>query len=299
MPRFASYFLILVFACAKLQDAYALGGHDDTPEQDYIDYAVNNPELQSTGYLFGLNNGTPEGFASAVFLDDGGSPGTHWVLTAGHVLDEGIFGPIYEQFLVGTGSNTTTDFGEFQYAAEYFLHPDYAGAEDGVDLALLYFDTPFLSAEEASIYTGEVLAGEKLSLAGFGSYGTPDAGLTSGSNGQRRGGEAIVEFIDSPASGYVEYFYRSDNHPNYLPIGVQGVQGDSGGGAYLNGLLAGIGSGGGSDVFYGSATSYYLVAEQLPWINETIASKVVPEPASATLLLIGGAVAGMLRGQKD
>ena len=285
---------VAVVLATAAQHAHALGGHDGTPEQDYIDYAANNPELQSTGWMFLFaddGDTTPDSFASSVFLDDGGAAGTHWVLTAGHALDEGILGPMYDQFAVGTGSNTGTDPGEFQFADEVFFHPGYAGAEAGVDLALLYFETPFLTAQQATIYTGNVQVDDVLSITGFGPYGTPTGGLVPTSNGQRRGGEVLVDRIDYPALGYIDSFFASPLEPEFLPLGVQVLPGDSGGGWYIdaNGdlQLAGITSGGTTDSFYGSASSAYLVANHIDWINETIASKIVPEPSSILLTLLG------------
>ena len=264
--------------------AHAIGMHNSniTPQSAYLEYAQLFP---SVGFLFDYNGATPADFSSGVLIDP------HWVLTAGHSVVHPNTTNLFDDYLFGLGANSSTLAEEYQFANEVFLHPNYAGPEAGVDLALLYFETPFVSAAPADIYAGQVQVGDVASIVGYGRPGTPATGIQN-ADGVKRAGQNVVEFGNSPAPGYIEYFFSNSSDSNFLPLGAQGLPGDSGGGWFIQDgtdlLLAGITSGGSNLARYGSLTSAYLVNQQLGWINETIASKTaVPEPASAVLLAVG------------
>ena len=261
------------------KQALAIGMHNSniTPQSAYLEYAQLFP---SVGFLFDYNGATPADFSSGVLIDP------HWVLTAGHSVVHPNTTNLFDDYLFGLGANSSTLAEEYQFANEVFLHPNYAGPEAGVDLALLYFETPFVSAAPADIYAGQVQVGDVASIVGYGRPGTPATGIQN-ADGVKRAGQNVVEFGNSPAPGYIEYFFRGSGHPDFLPLGSQGTPGDSGGAWFVDGQLAGITSGGNNIVFYGSSTSAFQVNLASAWIDETIASKAVPEPASAVLLAVG------------
>ncbi|QDT69458.1 Trypsin [Planctomycetes bacterium MalM25] len=246
--------------------AFAIGRHNEsiTPESEYLAYAENFP---SVGWMFGYLDETPETFSSGVLIDP------HWVLTSGHGVEES--GSFYDSYLFGFGANSSTEAEHYQSSDQVYLHPEYSGPESGVDLALLYFETPF-SVEPATIYEGQAEVGEIASIVGYGQTGTPSTGAQT-ADGVKRAAQNILDAVDTRDFGYFGYRFRNTIFPDFLPLGGQGMPGDSGGGWFLKSdddefYLAGISSGGSQTPRYGADTSAYAIYRSMDWITSTIAS---------------------------
>lgn len=285
--------VLTVALTITVQKAHAIGTHNSnvTPASAYTEFAEMFPGV---GFLFTYENGVATDFSSGVGIgpvnQDGGF---NWVLTSGHgvLINDSNPTSFYDDYLFGLGANSSTGAEEFLFADEVFLSPGFTGIEQGVDLALLYFEDGFTSAAPAEIYQGEVQAGDVASIVGYGQTGTPSTGAQT-PDGVKRASQNIVEFTDSPAPGYFEYFFSDQNDSNFLSLGGQTMPGDSGGGWFIEDdssfYLAGITSGGSPTARYGSLSSAYEINLSSAWINDTIASKTaVPEPASALLLGLG------------
>ena len=278
-------FIIAATPIGYGEDAHAIGMHNSniTPQSAYLEYAQLFP---SVGFLFAYDGVTPVDFSSGVLIDP------HWVLTAGHSVVHENTTNFFDDYLFGLGANSSTLAEEYQFADEVFLHPDYAGPEAGVDLALLYFETPFVSTAPADIYSAQVQVGDVASIVGYGRPGTPATG-TQAADGVKRAGENIIESV-TVSDDYLFYRFRSPQEANFSQLGSLALPGDSGGGWFIetsNGFeLAGITSGGSGTgaIFYGLRSSAVQILPNLDFIQATIDSKTsVPEPTSALLLAVG------------
>ena len=268
----------------------AVGYHNSTttPQSAYEDFIAGFDAADSVGGLFLDSNTAPDTFASGVLIHP------NFVLFAGHSAlsndnDESSF---YDDYFFVLGPNTSAaDATEFQYADEVILHPAYNGPESGVDLALLYFETPFTSTAPAEFYQEDVQVGDVATIVGFGRTGTPATGIQT-VDGIKRAAQNVVDAVDSIDFGYFGHRFRDTVHPNFLPLGGQALPSDSGGGWFIESdddfFLAGITSGGGQEPGYGIDSSAYELRRAATWINETIASKQIPEPSTLLLASLTG-----------
>ncbi|QDT01230.1 trypsin-like serine protease [Adhaeretor mobilis] len=283
--------------CGVVSNAHAVGVHNVniTPASAYTEYAALFP---SVGGLFVGDTGFASGVGVGPMNQFGGF---NWAFTAGHATVADVNNPnsllLPEEFLFVIGSNTSTGAQEFKTPTEVFLHPGYDGVEQGVDLALLYFEDGFTTAAPAELYQGSVQVGDVASIVGYGQTGTPATGAAPTLDGVKRASQNFVQFADSPTTGYLEYFFTQPGFSNFSALGGQAMPGDSGGGWFIQSdedfYLAGITSGGEGVSRYGAASSAYEVNLASAWINDTIASKTaMPEPSS--LVLLAGASLGFL-----
>lgn len=267
----------LVGATARNADAALMHNMNVTPESAYLEYADMFP---SVGWMSSSIGGVEAGFSSGVLIDP------HWVLTSGHGVLQVDSNPnsFRDSYQVGFGSNFFSDPGESRFASEVFLHPNYVGVENGPDLALLYFVDPFVTVSAASLYTGPDTVGSTYDLVGYGIPGTPATGLQEADR-ERRAGSNKLNSARAHGGIYLSATFRQPGHPDFSSLGIQGTRGDSGGGWFVNGLLAGISSDATSPR-YGGSTTATRVSLELDWISEVQASHTaVPEPTSAALLL--------------
>jgi len=286
MRRIVSFLGAFCLLFGVTSQAHAIATHElsVTPASAYIEYANMFP---SVGWVFAQENGLDVASASGTLIDP------QWVITAAHLVlsDDNDPTSLYDTFDFGLGTNTATDPGESQFASEVFVNPGYIGPENGPDMALLYFENGFQSADPAQIYIGSnaALLGTDASIVGFGAPGTPATGLQA-PDGQKRAGINVVTLVNSPV-GYQETIFRNTFDPDFRTLGVLGTPGDSGGGWFIQDgddfYLTAISSFGDTNIRYGSGIFASLVNPELQWINDTIASKAVPEPSSALLLLVG------------
>lgn len=272
-------FAVLVLWPIRSAQAGLMHNASTTPESAYLEFAELYP---SVGWMSSSIGGTEAGFSSGVLI------APNWVITSGHGVlevdsDPTSFRDTYE---VGFGSNFFSDPGESQFADEVFLNPRYGGVESGADIALLYFEDPFTSITPANLFTGTDVVGSTYDFVGYGVPGTPQTGLQTADR-ERRAGQMTTTSINSPSTGYLRSRFDQPGFPLFLELGIQGTRGDSGGGWFIDGMLAAITSDAGTARYGGDTTGFRLSLE-LDWISETQASRTeVPEPATAAMLLMG------------
>jgi len=185
--------------------------------------------------------------------------------------------------------------GESLTASELFINPTYGGnAGQGYDLALLYFDNPFLSAAPINLYNGTVANGMDSTIVGYGRLHTLNNSTGTSTGDRRAGDNSITEF------GVFAPNYANSRFNNRGGLQMGGTPGDSGGGLFINGELAGITSTSTVGFYgFGQRTAYSLL--DYDWINTTIASRpptAVPEPSTILFLLVTGPVFLLRRRRK-
>ena len=276
LARLARLMSCFITACL-LFSQNANAGLVITDDQLYLDRADNYPYV---GWVSGVDPDARVRHGSGVLINP------NWVLTAAHVVANSTTLNLRDSVQFGLGSNESTDLGETKYASDLYLHPTYAGGDTGYDLALMYFDNPFTSAAPVNLFQGSVVAGLDSDIVGYGVYQEVDSDIQT-STGDRRAGNNLIGEVGYPGDQFVITYLRSPTSSKYRPLGMAGTPGDSGGGLFIDGELAGITKSASLFNSYGTITTYTLLDND--WINTTIASRSssIPEPSGLLLLCAG------------
>ncbi len=251
----------------------------------------------TVGYVTGTNSGGTNFFRQSVTMLD-----SHWGITSAHGLLEvdTDLSSMYSNLAVGLGTNMFTSPGEVLGVTQAFINPNYQ-VDNGYDVALLYFDNPFATANPVSIFTGDIQVGMESDIAGFGRLQqVNDFNLTL--TGDLRAGNNVIDEVPYTFLGpdYVSTRLRSSSFSNYRPLGMGGTSGDSGGGLFINGEIAAVTAFQAANPFSGAFTGYNVITPGInSWISETRGTTAVPEPSSIILFAIGGTVAALRRRKKS
>lgn len=316
-------------ALGALTTAFPAGAgviRDDRSDQRYLDLGAS-AAYDSVGYIRG--NTASYGFsASGVLI--GSAAGESWVLTAGHVTQD--------------ATDLTIRLGGQTYqATDWFSNPKWNGdLGRGYDIGLMRLGSDITSQTgvgAAGLYTGTDELGKVGTMAGYGTTGTGLTGWTT-FDGQKRAGENMVDiFLNTGGKpGKSRVLLADFDNPHSLgdsswgssnPLDLEYMiaPGDSGGGLFIDGLLAGVTSfgwgrlDGDPNSDYGDAGGFTRVSMFIDWIMESMglssggggggkdkpnkgkkpnglmASNFVdvPEPGTMTLLAVGFAGIGFAR----
>lgn len=240
-------FLILFF----ILTGSIYGGTIDpnTPDQKHTEYAK---DFHYVGMLCGEYNNGDLFCASAVAIDD------YNIITAAHVVNDA-------KFCIFTLNESST-----HCINNVVVHKKFKPEKFGyADIAVGHSKTAFKLKFYPSLYEKK---DEKLKLcciAGYGFYGTFLSGSTK-HDGQKRAGSNFIDSIDkdllicSPSK-------RADNTFTSLEFLI--ASGDSGGGLFIDGKLAGINScviavGNIPSSKYGEEAGHTRISSFVEWIKE-------------------------------
>jgi secreted trypsin-like serine protease len=249
-------------------------------------------------------------FGSGTLLFDGRA-----VLTAAHLF-EGRSGSATVSFETSSGTQTVS-------ASNAIIHPDYVGSQVNNDLALVWLSgSPPSAANRYNLYRDSDEIGQIFTMVGYGRTGTGSAGTTSSSNSTPTRLKAANQFDDdglglktslgtnmsfSPLAGsqlIADFDDGTTTHDalgriinvNNTGLGLnEGLiaPGDSGGPAFLSGLLAGVASytarltsssGTSPDIdsvinsSFGEIAAWQRVSHYQQWIDQTIRSRLPNAP---------------------
>jgi hypothetical protein len=278
---FRSFFIVLIVSVLGAAPAKAGIIHSFNWDDDYkafgaqFDSVVALVGHDSSGGSFLIGSGVIAG-------------NNHTVLLSAHQFDT----TLYQSYSVRTGTHVLNDIGGIYHTdIAPIIHPTWAGSrQTGLDLAILHFDNPIISANPANLYTGPHLLGEDYAMVGWGTVAEP--GGSPSNDFFKRGSENVVNNINRFNGDYISATFREPGHSDYRHLGMLGAPGDSGGGWFIdvNGeyQLAGITSSAGGNT-YGFFTSAAKLDHD--WINSNLGAgtTAIPEPSSFLLFLFGSA----------
>lgn len=243
-------FIIILF-CILLPISHNNAGTIDPniPDSRYLEYAK---DFECIYKICGTYKDKTLFCASAVVID------AHWVLTAAHVVKDQKICFIHK----GNKAHEVT---------KVFIHPDFKEEGFGTaDIALCYIDEDIDLNFYPQLYECDDEVNKVCSISGFGLTGTFLTGTVKADGNQRAGSNHIDEIqndllICTPSS-------RTSKKRSSLEFLIG--SGDSGGGLFIDGKLAGINScvlasDKKPDSTYGDEAGHTRVSKFIKWINTT------------------------------
>jgi hypothetical protein len=256
--------------------AHAVVWANTLTNQNVLDFG-DDPRFARVGVING--RGTANYFGQA-------RDGTHWGITAKHVVDTGFTGQFYVE---GTGTFTVTEVIGFA----------------GVDISVFKIGGWTASMSTMQLYTGGSYApGTRFVSAGYGAFGAEAAWPNQSFDGQRRGFQTRLDSFraNDPSLWFEPQPFLIDRFdapgdPNFEPIEGFAAVGDSG--SFLMdeqnrvwGFLTN-----GEPERYGGINWYATVT---PTLANTIYQRtnVDPVPEPMTLASLGAGIAFLVRRKK-
>jgi len=193
---------------------------------------------------------------SAIVID------RHWILTAAHVVNNHKF------CIISQDDKTNT-------VDEIIVHEDFVREKFGsADIALGYMEKPIVLDFYPSLYEDKDELNKVCCISGYGLTGTFKTGANISDN-KKRAGSNIIDAIDRELL-LCNASSRDDKNATELEFLIAG--GDSGGGLFIDGKLAGINSivlaaDKKPDSSYGDESAHTRISSYSKWIRDKINSK--------------------------
>lgn len=224
----------------------------EVPDSEYIKYGE---KYTSVVKISGVYSGESEkeviASGSAVIIDE------HWVLTAAHVLDS-MKNPYFH---VGN--------------KKYIISKTIANPEFDIqksmspgDIALCYVEEKIDISFYPKLYDKDDEENKVCGLSGYGLHGNAINGSKENDNKKRGGSNKVFLVTDS-----LLFCDMSKKNPTSLEFLI--AHGDSGGGLFIDGKLAGIhsfvsASDGKPDSSYGDESGHTRISKYKTWIESNI-----------------------------
>jgi hypothetical protein len=178
-----------------------------------------------------------------------------WVITAGHVVKD--------------AKSTCVFFEGVEIPIqETFMCPDFKGDFGPGDLALCKVKGKIKISHYPKLYGNKDEIGKTCGIAGFGRTGTGLTGSKKEGDVKRAGSNKIEAVSDGAV-----FCIMNRKNPTELEFLIS--HGDSGGGLFIDGMLAGVNSSvlskdGNADSNYGDESCHTRISRYKEWIEETI-----------------------------
>ena len=242
----------------------------DRPDEAYTSLANLFP---SVGYLE-TKFSSGENTCSATLIKPS------YILTAAHCIDIKNQTPLSASFQAGdtpySATNITAHRGWFSSNGDFSA---------GYDIALVRLNAPVLHRPSATLFIGFDESEQIGTYVGFGATGNGFTGYLPNTKGTKRAGQNIIELGSSWELSESLLFSDFDHplildptKPNTIPLELEYMiaPGDSGGGLFINGHLAGVNSFGWGLKDGWNNSSYYdvvgstRISSHLNWIYGAI-----------------------------
>jgi len=222
----------------------------NTPDSKYLEYGE---KFEHTVKLCCFD-GVGLSCGSAVIID------SHWIITAAHVVDN-------------CQTWTVTIKEETYELSKVVLNPNYKTDVFGYyDIALGYSEKAFAFDKYPELYESSDEIGKICCMAGWGNTGDFNTGANT-SDKKRRGGSNYIDSIQRN----VLVCSPSRRQEKFTELEFLIASGDSGGGLFIDGKLAGIHSSvmakdGKPNGTYTDQSCHSRVSTYIKWIRETMES---------------------------
>lgn len=202
---------ILIYGIFIGNIGYSAITDPNVSDQKYIDYAQEFSSVQKI--LVSYKDGV-FGEGSCVVI----SP--HWILTSAHIVDK-------SQLCLIKISDT------HYRLSKVIINKDYDKSKTKADLALCYSPKEIVLDKYPELYKNNDEIGKICSIVGFGQTGNFNTG-TKISDDKKRAGKNIIQSVNDD----LLLFKITKQNKTELDVAI--TNGDSGGGMFINGKLAGI-----------------------------------------------------------
>lgn len=182
------------------------------PDQKYIDYAV---QYECVAKITAIYKDKSFGEGSCVVI----SP--HWVITSAHIVDKA------QLCMVKVGDT-------HYHLPKIIIHIAFDRLKTKSDLALCYSPTEIKLDKYPELYREKDEVGKVCSIVGYGLTGNFNTGVKISDSKKRAGKNVINSVVDED----LLLFKITKENKTGLDIAI--TRGDSGGGMFIDGKLAGI-----------------------------------------------------------
>lgn len=184
----------------------------NVPDQKYIDYAS---QYDCVAKITAIYKDKKFGEASCVIINP------HWVITSAHIVDKA------QLCMVKVGDT-------HYHLPKIIIHIAFDRLKTKSDLALCYSPTEIKLDKYPELYREKDEVGKVCSIVGYGLTGNFNTGVKI-SDSKKRAGKNV---IDSVVDEDLLLFKITKENKTGLDIAI--TRGDSGGGMFIDGKLAGI-----------------------------------------------------------
>lgn len=225
-------------------------------DQEYLDYGS---KYESVIRLNGKYKNSDDG---AIASGSGVVISENWVLTAAHVVDcmEDPF------FTIGEKTHFVK---KIIVNSEFDINKQMSNG----DIALCFVEDRIIISVYPKLYTDNNENEKICGISGYGLTGNGKTGATH-SDGKRRAGSNKIILVEE----CLLFCDMSQNDPTALEFLI--AHGDSGGGLFIDGKLAGINSfvacsDGKPDSNYGDESGHTRISKYKPWIDDNIKNHTI------------------------